>query len=532
MIIKNDYKQIGCGAALSACSLQLRSIFFCGKHISKKRITIVILTLNTASAFSQFNKWYKPDTTGEIHAELALQAIGTSADIPFWMRTNQFGSIPDNDISGSIIARAGKGYNSSGRNKLLEWGMGAEARANLGNRSQFILTELYVKGRLSIFQLKAGRSRDIIGIADSTLSAGAFAVSGNALGIPRIQLSIPEYRPVPWTKKLIAVKASLAHGWFGQTKLRTNTEHVNSINSYYHELTMYGRIGKPSWKLKLYGGFNHLAMWGNEQKIYGSSGYDLRNIQTLWYIALGKPYLKSPTGTSKIGNHMGSLDQALEYDFKNVNITAYHQFFYEVGGLYHGNNLKDGLFGIVLRNKKQQTKRRGWRKILIEYMGSKSQGGEPDAPVTPSGDEDYYNNYLYYNAWDYKGENIGSNFMTNRKYARTALPSRTGEYVVNNRVILWHAGVEGYAGKWDCAAKFSFFRNYGTYGSSPWGNSTGAIRNPGPPPYFSEVGQFSGYLSASRPLKNGYNIGFIIAADKGEMLNNSFGGLISFCKSW
>jgi len=472
------------------------------------------------------------DTSGTIHFFAETEGIATSnGQIPFWLRTNQYGSIPLDGTSGSILTGTERGY-KSGNGKLFDWGIGLEGRLNLGYKAKFILTEAYIKGRLSIFQLQAGRWKEIIGLMDTTLSSGAHAVSGTALGIPKIQISVPQYWDIPLTRKLIGIKGSLSHGWFGMEPLREQDLKVSSVNSYYYEMSVYGRIGKPSWKLKLFGGINHLAMWGNEQQMYGKTSYTMTNLQTWEYIALGKADPRAPTGTAKIGNHLGSIDQGLEYDFRKIDILGYHQFFYDVGGLYHLNNIKDGLFGISVKNKSSSQEKWKWTKILIEYMGSKSQGGGPGAPVTPSGDEDYYNNYLYSQAWAYKGENIGSNFFTNRKYARTDLVERAGEYVINSRLILWHIGIEGIVNTWQYRAKLSWSANYGTYGSSSWGNSTGVTRDPGPPPYFSEVNQFSGFIEAGRDLKKNYHISFAIAADCGSLLYNSIGGFIKISRTW
>jgi hypothetical protein len=72
------------------------------------------------------------------------------------------------------------------------------------------------------------------------------------------------------------------------------------------------------------------------------------------YVVLGQSYGEKGTGLplSKVGNHMGSIDQGFEYDFDKSQIIAYHQFFYEVGGLYHLNNVKDGLWGLSYKNKR------------------------------------------------------------------------------------------------------------------------------------------------------------------------------------
>lgn len=493
----------------------------------RKKILTGLLSISACWCFAQDSTIEK---TSAYSYQLEAQAIAiTNKEVPFWFRTNQFGSIPLHGASGSFLGKISREYKAK-EARTFDWGFGGEARINAGTKAELILIEAYLKARFSIFQLKAGRSKDIIGLVDSSLSAGAFSVSGNALGIPKIELSVPEYWELPFTKQLIALKGNFAYGWFGTTPLRYNL-YSPETKSFLHQKSLYGRLGKPNWKFKLFGGFNHQVMWGNEKKLLGPN-YELSSAQTLWYVVIGKAYGNIGIPKSKIGNHIGSLDQGFEYSFANTDLSVYHQFFYEVGGLYHGNNLRDGLWGVVLKNKKESTSRVGWKKILIEYMGSKSQGGELDAPITPSGDEDYYNNYIYAHGWSYKDENIGNNFMTNRKYGRTNLPAREGEYVINNRVILLNAGIEGFVGKWNYTGKFSFSNNYGTYGSSPIGGSLGEERFPGPPPYFEKETQFSGYLQAHKQLKNNYTIGIALAADYGTMLYNSTGVMLSVSKRW
>lgn len=473
-----------------------------------------------------------PDSSGTFHAQVNTMAIGTTnKQVPFWMRSNQYGSIPEDGISGSLSAAVKRDYLSNENNPVLDWGMGLEGRLNMGQKTSFRFIEAYLKARLSIFQLKAGRSRDNMGFADPDLSSGNFSISGNALGIPKIELSIPDFWPVPFTKDLFAVKGTLAYGAFGKVIVNMDISQQKEVQSYYHQKSFYARIGKPQWKLKLYGGMNHQVMWGEEQKIYGSH-YGLSGIKTLWYVTAGKAYGNDSIPRSKIGNHIGSIDQAISYDFKTVTITLYHEFFYEVGGLYHLNNIKDGLWGIRFTNREQPNKPIRWRNALIEFMATKSQGGELDAKVTPSGDEDYYNNYLYPMGWTYQEENLGNNFLTNKKYQRKELPSHQPEYIGNNRILLLHVAASVYCYSWDISAKLSYSSNYGTYATSTMGNSTGTQRTVYGPPYFQQVNQCSGYLEASRPLKKGYSIGFVLAADYGDLLYNSLGGMVRFSKKW
>jgi hypothetical protein len=503
----------------------------------RRMITAVIGITYPALAMAQIEepRALKADTAHQdIHYMLQTGAILTTNDqVPFWMRANQYGSIPIDGFSGTLTGSISKDYKQDGKKHLVDWAAGVEARINIGKSSNFNLIEGYLKGKLSIFQLKAGRTRDINGLVDPDLSTGAFAISGNALGIPKIELSIPEYWNVPLTRGFLAIKGNFAHGWTGSTPL--NFEHqgfrIQSVSTYYHQKSIYARIGKPSWKVKLYGGFNHEVMWGGEDKMYGKS-WEISKAETFFHVVTGQVYGNKKVPYSKIGNHIGSIDQAISIDLKSVYITAYHQFFYEVGGLYHLNNLKDGLFGLSIFNKNETTTTLGWKKIVVEFLNSKSQGGELDAKITPSGDEDYYNNFIYASGWTYKGENLGNPLLTNRNYARKELPSKATEVVANNRVTALHLGMDGYCYNWTVKALLTYSINYGTYGTSPIGGSLGPNRFPGPPPYFEKVNQFSGYLEAGHTLGDGFNIGFALALDQGQLLYNSFGGMIKLSKNF
>jgi hypothetical protein len=167
-------------------------------------------------------------------------------------------------LSTAFNAEVKRDYNAKSQ-QLADWGLGVEGQLNVGSRTQALLIQGYIKGRLGIFQLKGGRSRDIMGLADSTLSSGSFSISGNALGIPKIELSIPEYWSLPIFGKLIAIKGNFAHGWVGNQEVNYATGD-NIVNTFFHQKSFYARLGKPSWRLKIIGGFNHQAFWGNEKK--------------------------------------------------------------------------------------------------------------------------------------------------------------------------------------------------------------------------------------------------------------------------
>ncbi|WP_084439856.1 capsule assembly Wzi family protein [Dyadobacter alkalitolerans] len=472
------------------------------------------------------------NTKNALKYRVSTAAIVTSkGTLPFWMRSNQYGGVPLSGVSAVFAAETKRDYDTKERH-LLDWGFGAEGQLNVGNRTQALLIQAYIKGKLGIFQLQGGRSRDIMGLVDSTLSSGSFSISGNALGVPKVELSIPEYWSIPILGKILAVKGNFAHGWLGN-QLVDYARGDTIVNTFLHQKSFYARLGKPSWRLKIIGGFNHQAFWGSEIK-QNPENFTLSTLQTYRYVVFGQSYGERGTGLSrsKVGNHMGSIDQAFQYDFDNSQITGYHQFFYEVGGLYHLNNIKDGLWGLKYSNNRfrESSSNVRLKKILFEFMNSKSQGGEIDAKITPSGDEDYYNNYLYPKGWTYNGENLGNPLFTSKKYARKNLPA-INEYFTNNRIQAFHLGLDAAVSSFSILCKLTFSKNYGTYGTSPWGHSLNTKRTPGKPPYFERENQFSGYIEASKSIRN-INFSLCAAMDQGSMLYNASGLWFKVSRSW
>lgn len=472
-----------------------------------------------------------------------IEAITTAtndAGVPFWLRANQFGSMPLSGPSASFLGRATKDFDSEmsyqphPQRKLIDWGAGIEARANIGGDSDLRLIEAYGKLRVGIFQLKAGRSKDVMGFSgDTALSSGNFSVSGNSLGIPKFEVAIPEYWAVPFLNNLVAIKGNISHGWLGTLPVldtilkRTDgtfeTSNVEKAKSYFHQKSFYARLGHDDWKVKFFGGFNHQVFWGSERDIYGES-FQLSPAGTFLHVLTGKSYGNTKIPRSKIGNHLGSIDFGVELDFPEVTLMAYRQNFYDVGALSKLANIKDGLNGVSLVNKafSEQTKNIRWNRILFEFLYTKHQAGEFGSKITKSGDEDYYNNYFYTQGWSYRGEGIGNPLLTPKHYAREGLPSHRLDYFINNRVVAFHAGILGYVYGWAVFLKATYSENYGTFGTSSEGKSTGEIIAPEPVyGLFGKKSQFSGIIQVQKALNQSLSIGIAAAVDQGDVLYNS-----------
>lgn len=460
-----------------------------------------------------------------VHGSIGVQGIISTPDrTPFWMRANQYGSIPLPGSSGAAIGAIRKDYDSLSDNRF-DWGAGAELRGDFGSTSRATLIEGYLKIKYSIFELKAGRSKDIMGLVDTTLSSGAFAMSGNALGIPKVQLSIPDYWALPFWGQLFAIKGNFAHGWLGDLPVQYG-HLANHAQTYFHQKSLYVRFGRPEWNWRLYGGFNHQVFWGDEKAVFGSQ-YNLSTLSTYWHAITGLTW-----NHSKVGNHLGSIDLGAEIDWDNIRLSVYRQNFYDEGALYHLANIKDGLNGIVISNTNQAETGFRWKKVLFEFLYTANQAGYPNSTYTNSGDENYYNNYEYAQGWSYKGLGLGTPFISTRTSTRQDLPNDTSDYFNNNRVSAFHLGVQAAAGSWEFTGKCSYSFNYGTFGTSPYGHTTGRLRVPPRFGIWQRVEQLSTYLEVHKLLDAGWDIGCIAAFDSGKLLYNSSAVILKLSRTF
>jgi hypothetical protein len=384
------------------------------------------------------------------------------------------------------------------------------------------LIEGYGKVRLGIFELRAGRSKKITGLCDTTLTSGSWAISGTNLGIPEVELSVRDFWTLAWFDQLFSFKGNFSHGWMSNLSLSRYIEDTLYLNSYLHQKSFYGRFGKPYWKLKLFGGFNHQVVWGHEQEYYNDINYTLTPLETFIFVLTGKKYSSGNIQEERQGNHLGSIDIGLEYEFEKIKLVIYRQNLYEAGALAHLANIRDGLNGIILKRKQNLYKEAKWDKLLFELLYTKNQAGEAWSPYTPSPYEPYFNHGQYTTGWSYLGAAIGNPFITTRAHIRKDLATAPKEYFINNRVMAIHIGGEGSLKSINYLLKVTWSRNFGTYYTTDEEQSTG-ITNPGEYGVFGEQHQLSGFLELNRQLNNGINIGFVAALDYGELYYNALG---------
>lgn len=453
--------------------------------------------------------------------------VGSSKQVPFWQQSNIFGAAPKSlpALTGQVrlFSQPKALVDSLGRRRLFDCNYGLEVVGNLSSKSNAVLIEGYIDLRLGAFKLSAGRKREIVGLLDTLLTTGGISYSGNTLPIPKLQISTNDFVEVPFTKQLIAFQGSFAHGWLGPQRISPNffpkengvDFYGHYINTYFHQKTFYGRVGKPHWKVNLYGGFNHQAFWGNEQQIWTWSDLTLR--KSYKYVILGLVWEQS-----KVGNHFGTIDLGAKIKGKQWDIFLYRQSIYDTGSLLNAFNL-DALNGISFQNKQNDERNLFIQKIVIEYLYTNDQVD----PLTDGwfgigkGRNDYFNHYIYLDGWSYKKRLLGTPFAVLDRDVKENVGNSSfrGGYIINNRTQAIHIGLSGIVNKQShFRILTSFSKNLGTYNI----------------PFEKTRYQFSSLVSISKPLTRLKNTAgkLSISSDLGSLYKKQIGIFISVQKKW
>jgi hypothetical protein len=459
--------------------------------------------------------------------------VTNSAQTPFWLRANQYGTVPLQGSLATLRLGVAKDYKHrqdtlNHRASRFDWGFGLNVVANsvplsYYNSARLFLPDAYAKIRLGAVELYAGNRREVVGLGDTTLTSGFVAWSGNALPFPKVQLHTPDFVPLGFTKNLIAFRAGYAHGWLVNTYIK---------NSYMHQKYLYVRLGKPNWRLHVTGGLNHQVQWGGRADyLIGTSLAVNGKLTTTFrdYLLMITGYYPDDVqndrytdfdGTNRIGNHLGSYDFSVEWRGDTQNWLLYHQHIYEDASGLAFQNVPDGLTGLRYLNRRPLKNRFQVKRLLVEGLITTNQSGPTfDQAARYQGADNYFNHSQYREGWSYQGRTIGTPFIAPYNELSTKAVGEGGSFFPNNRLVAWYVGGEGAFRKGPTlTARLSYSRNFGTYSQ-----------------YFSErFYQFSSLLSARWPLDRRAStfLTTSLSLDRGQLLPISTGGFVSLRKSW
>ena len=435
---------------------------------------------------------------------------GSGARTPFWMQANQFGTVPKSSPAGALSGGFEKYYKIGSAEKrdinILRAGLGVEAVGNITENSKILLPQLHATLRFKNWEIFAGRKKQYVGLADSTLGTGSYAWSGNAMPIPKIQIGTIGFVDVPFTKGWLSFNAFYSDGFFEKNRPVTR-------NLKLHQKAIYLKIGSKNSRLKLLGGLNHQVQWGGKSPYYTKDGDLPDGFKNYINVITGQRYFLGDDLTefdynNRIGNHLGSIDVAIQYLGHHYSWFLYRQNIYEDGSLSKLLNIADGLNGISIKKNNSYRANFEITRVVFEFLYTKNQGGSIWELGNVLGRDNYFNNGQVRDGWSYFDRTIGTPFITPTSDTHWKWPNYADSFTSNNRVSVFHLGISGTLfQKIGWSSKLSYSGNQGTYDE----------------PFPTHPTQFSGIFSLERRLKimGGIESKLSFAVDKGKLYANT-----------
>jgi hypothetical protein len=373
-----------------------------------------------------------------------------------------------------------------------DYGLHAMNIYNGSNRVQ--LQEYFAEAGWKWFHLSAGAKKRSFGLQYQPLSAGGLLFSENARPMPELALS-SDYIPVPFTHKLLEIKGYFSHGWFEKER------YVDL--PYLHHKNLYARLG-ADWPLTIEYGFEHYAMWGGQSPQYGQINNSMKDYLRVFLATSGEQIANE--AKNAYGNHLGSQNIKITWNSNKFELSASWQTIFEDGSGKRMENIKDGLWGLHFRNKNQKS-------IIcnanLEFLHTMHQSGRfhvVDSSIV-GGNDNYFNNYLYKDGWTYHDYILGTPFISS-----PALTGTKNKGSINNRVIAWHLGINGYIiPKLSYRAMASWSRNYGINGQDI---------SPG-------IHQTSWIIELAYQFPRNWTLRAAAAMDHGKLYRSGFSSMLS-----
>jgi hypothetical protein len=442
----------------------------------------------------------------------------SNGNVTFWQHANQNGESPTYQYA-SLWAKSTlrRLYisDSLSKKRFIDWGAGATGILSISKQPSLFLSQLYAQLKIWEIELSVGQRYEQTGLINQYLSSGNYSFSNNALPLPKIQIASLRFVEVPMTKKMLAFKFNYTDGLVGETQAIPFGRYTFIKDTYLHQKSLYGRFGKPHWKLKILGGFCHQVMWGGEYQIWPNN-FDLTQKERYWAVVSGDTWQGS-----RIGNHVANIDLGVSYLFPTFDFMVYRQNLVEDGSLYRGlSNIADGLNGVSISLKSPSNTNIIIEKGIFEILYTYSQGGSVfDFNNGIFGKDNYFNHYIYSNGWSYKGRTLGTPFIMPTSDTREELQKINDKpFTNNNRLFLFHVGLQGKAfDKYAFLTKFSFSKNNGIYDF----------------PFPKNIYQFSGLIEVKTNKKwfNGCELIGSLSVDIGKLLPNQVGVYVGIRKN-
>jgi len=385
---------------------------------------------------------------------------------PLWLNANKQGLSSVEKKSGYLAAGFFRQVNSS----KITYNYGLELVGASHFSADVFIQQAYLDVNYHRVQFSIGSQERNGELVDQQLSSGVLDFSGNARPIPQIRVELPEYLPVPYTKKWLQIRGHVAYGRFTDgnwQKHFTGALSDRSSGVLYHSKALFLKFAnprKPALNVEL--GLSMYAQFGGTR--YFSDGEKIKmpqDFKSYWKAFLpghgGKDAPKNDQDNIE-GNMLGCYHFSFHDKIGDWDFRPYYEHYFEDQSMMSGKYpWRDGLIGLEIVFPKNRI----ITKMVLEYFGTRYQSGPSfvkDSDGTEhyrrAGGDDYYNNGIYV-SWAHWGQALGNPLLMS--------PIYNSDHTLtfqSNRMTARHLGLSGHPFH-DLSYRIlaSYTRNWGRY---------------------------------------------------------------------
>lgn len=420
--------------------------------MSNKYIYLLIFLLISVGIYSQDKNTI----------DIKLETAGTLTDgdfAPFWITNNNFGI--GSEKTKNVYLRSSILYGNKLFDNKLALSIEADMIVSHNLQSDFYFHQLYADLKYRSLGLTIGAKENNSLFKNKQLSSGGLALSKNYRPIPQIEIGIPEFTNVPFTKGYLQVMGGLSFGKFldDDYKKHHAKDGLYALNVLYHKKYAFLKFqNKPSWNVILGAEFN--TQWGGELyregEMWAKAPKDFKNFMKILVPGGGDSKATESDQANTLGNVNGSWHFIFNYNAADYSLKAYHEHIFEDKSGMMFQNIPDGLYGIEVNLKKRQL----ISSVLFEFLYTRDQSGPgtyPDGRTRFRGNDNYYN-HGEYGSMTYYGYVLGNPLLISPLYNK-------GESIRiwNNKITAYHLGISGFiANQFQHRLLFTYSRSYGS----------------------------------------------------------------------
>lgn len=501
-----------------------------------KRFLCALIWATTLNAFSQ-----SPDLGKGI--SYTIEMSGTLSDgehAPLWFTANRYG-IPSVERNSGYI-RGGM-FRPVETDSTRRWGIGygADVVIPANHTSHFFVQQLYADVRWLKGTLTIGQKQQPMQLKNNELSSGSQSLGINGRPYPEVRIALPDYWEIPYTKGFLSFKGHFAFGMLTDNHFQRDFVRGESHydqNVLMHTKAAYLRFGKKEKPFTVEAGLEMASQFGGTHYERTRDGYQQikgsHNLKSFVHAVVGGGS-DATDGTIKNneGNMLGSWVLRLNYDTKAARYGLYADHFFEDhSAMFHLNYdgyayengrmvkkkdrfivypLKDIMLGADVHLKHF----RWLTDAVLEYVYTRYQSGpvysdrNPYVTTQVAGNDNYYNNSLK-PGWQHWGQTLG-----NPLYRSPIYNEDHSLMFECNRFTAWHIGLAGQpTERLHYRLRASWEEGLGTY-DMPYCNPRRNV----------SLGIDADYRADQ--LFQGLSIGASFGLDRGELMGNNTGGMVT-----